>query len=189
MTYLEDAHSKANAYYRTAAGLMNELAVFDANRYERAGAMKKNGVSELEKGLSAYGNSKKETGTETAKAVMSVKKAEVTSIPKTYQELQGVDKSISPKENMMNKEDGLVFKIQIGVFKNKPNADALNAIPPISEVYLADRGLTKYFSGRYKTFGEANSNVAKVQEAGFSGAFVVVFKDGVQITLTEELKK
>ena len=56
------------------------------------------------------------------------------------------------------------------------------------EVITPAKGLTKYFAGEYASYTEAETQVSVVQAAGFAGAFVVVFKDGKQVNLTDEMK-
>jgi hypothetical protein len=94
-------------------------------------------------------------------------------------------------ENAFRKstDESLVYKIQIGVFRNEPNKSSLAKIPAISKIAIPDRDLTKYFAGNYSTYAKAQEDLSIVRAAGFEGAFVVVFKDGKQINLTEELKK
>ena len=77
----------------------------------------------------------------------------------------------------------LEYKIQIGVFRNTPNQKALEKIPAISKSTSDSNGLTKYYSGSWSKYSEAQSMVKIIQEAGFQGAFVVAFCDGEQISL------
>ncbi len=84
---------------------------------------------------------------------------------------------------------GYEYRIQIGVFRNEPDESALIKIPKTTKIEIPSKGLTKYFAGSYSTYRDALSDLNKVKDAGFSGAFVVVFKDGKQINLTDDLKK
>ncbi|GAO30375.1 PD40 domain-containing protein [Geofilum rubicundum] len=83
----------------------------------------------------------------------------------------------------------LEYRIQIGVFRNEPNAAALANIPQISSEALPDKPLRKYFSGSWPAYETAKSQVENIREAGFPGAFVVAFFNGQQISLEEARKK
>jgi len=185
---LDQARAESKEYFRKAMDMIDPINGFDMDRYERSGAIKRSGVKVQEAGLVQYA--------ETIGENESVESEVKSTVPKTYQELQGFEavEEKSPKELV---EDAfktkatkqLVYKIQIGVFKNEPNAGAVAKIPEVSKVEIPDRGLTKYFSGKYKSYAEAQKDLQRVQSAGFSGAFVVVFENGQQINLTDELKK
>lgn len=77
-----------------------------------------------------------------------------------------------------------VYRIQLGVFRNTPNADKLSQLgATITRQHLADKGLTKYFCGAYSSYADAMEQLDKVKETGFSGAFVVAFMNGEQVKL------
>jgi hypothetical protein len=187
LSALEQLQSEGAEYFKEAGELVSEEMGFDILLYEKAGTIKRNGVKIQEKGLMEYSG-----------ATESNEKIEVESpkktIPKTYQELQGGVEEKEPAkvvENAFRKstDESLVYKIQIGVFRNEPNKSSLAKIPAISKIAIPDRDLTKYFAGNYSTYAKAQEDLSIVRAAGFEGAFVVVFKDGKQINLTEELKK
>jgi len=203
LSYLDDQQDRAKEYFRKAFELIDPINGFDSERYERSGALKRTGVQIQEDGLFKF--VELQGGDPVLPYRAQPKSGEPKAkVPKTYQELQGFSK---PKEVVKKepqevskvvenafkkpepKQDELVYKIQIGVFRNDPNAQALSQIPPISKIVLPERGLTKFFSGSYKTYAEAQNNLVKVQQAGFAGAFIVVFKAGKQIKLTEDLKR
>ncbi|MCG8580564.1 MAG: SPOR domain-containing protein [Bacteroidales bacterium] len=186
LTYLENLQSEGREYFNEAMEMIDPVNGFDIVRYERAGTIKRAGINAQEQGLTRYAESKGDTNDKVP--------ATKTKVPKTYQELQGFDvakeEPAKVVENAFKKsEDKLVYKIQIGVFKNEPNGDAVSKIPPISKQKIANKQLTKYYAGNYASYNEANKNVQQVRDAGFPGAFIVVFKEGRQINLTEELKK
>ncbi len=116
-------------------------------------------------------------------------------VPKTYQELQSGEQTTTEPAKVVEKAfkkeptNALIYKIQIGVFRNEPNAQAVSKIPPISKIEIPTKGLTKYYAGEYSSYAEAQKDISRVQAAGFPGAFIVVFKAGKQINLTEELKR
>ncbi len=187
LTYIEEGLAESKAYFKEALELTKPINGFDLERFERAGAIKRSGVQVQEKSLFKYVEQKSGTSIKVEPDLPR------NNVPKTYQELQGSAVSVEPAkvvEQAFAKPDDtkLVFKIQIGVFRNKPNETALNQIPPISKTEIPGRNLTKYFAGKYSDYSDAQNDLIKVREAGFNGAFVVVFKNGKQINLTEDLK-
>ena len=188
-TFLEEPQGRANAYFRKANEYDMELMGFDLETYERAGAMKRSGVSEQEAALFAY----------LEYAQGAPEKAKTTApkgkVQKTYQELHKGDEAVKSaaatgkKEEVKSAPNAIVYKIQIGVFRNEPNKAALNLIPAVSTISIPGKGLTKYYAGRYDSYKEAQQMIDSVRMAGFTGAFVVAFKGEKQINLSEELKK
>ncbi|TRX62973.1 SPOR domain-containing protein [Carboxylicivirga sp. M1479] len=186
LSELRELRASANEYYKEAIGMIDVKQGFDVVRYEKSGAIKRTGVGVQEQALKKYTELK---GNETLPVESEVN----SNVPKTYQELQGYDvekdnpaKVVEQAFAKTNK--GLVYKIQIGVFRNEPNAGAVAKIPAISKTNIPNKDLTKYFAGNYDTYSKAQKDVSAVKAAGFEGAFVVVFKDGQQIKLTDELK-
>lgn len=84
--------------------------------------------------------------------------------------------------------DKPVYKIQLGVFRNKPNAAQLAKFETISTQSVPDKGLTKYFEGAYSTYQAAYANLSNVKNNGFAGAFIVAFLNDKQIKLSEAQK-
>jgi hypothetical protein len=77
----------------------------------------------------------------------------------------------------------LEYKIQIGAFKKNPDQKLLDKIKPITKSEPDESGLTKYYSGSYEKYEDAKLMVSTIREAGFPGAFVVAFLDGIKIPL------
>ena len=75
------------------------------------------------------------------------------------------------------------YKIQIGIFRNTPDPKAIGKIPSITKELLPESGLTKYFSGSWSKYEDAQNMVKTIRNAGFPGAFVVAFIDGAQVDL------
>lgn len=90
--------------------------------------------------------------------------------------------------NSASTADKPVYKIQLGVFRNKPDENKMKQLSQISSIEIPEKGLVKYFSGSYKTYSEAIDNIAQARDAGFSGCFVVAFINNVQVKLSEAQK-
>ncbi|MGZ4159056.1 MAG: SPOR domain-containing protein, partial [Bacteroidia bacterium] len=87
-------------------------------------------------------------------------------------------------------DSGVVFKVQIGAFKDEVPLDMANKFLKIAKKgihnYNDENGLTIYSVGVFKTYDEAaqvKSEVAK--EADINDAFIVAYKDGVKISVED----
>lgn len=83
--------------------------------------------------------------------------------------------------------EGLVFKVQVGAFRNPLPANAFNTISPIA-AETTPQGFTRYTAGLFLKFGTANSAKTEIRKIGYSDAFVVAFYNGKRISLAEALK-
>ncbi len=192
---------QGNAYFREAKKALSTLGGLNIEDFEKAGAMKRAGIESQENALKLYN----ELISEGYQPKESVSKPVKSVVQKSYSELQkGSDAIVAPKKETAipekQKEEAQVlpaktestvalkeeYRIQIGVFRNAPNNESLSKIPEISKIELIGRGLTKYFSGHYKTKPEAEDAIDNVVRAGFAGAFVVYFKDGKITSLPKE---
>ena len=78
--------------------------------------------------------------------------------------------------------EGLVFKVQIGAFRNAIRQNLFKGIDPITGEKTAT-GLTKYMAGIFKEYNVAKNAQDKIHGIGFKDAFVVAFLNGKQIPL------
>jgi hypothetical protein len=76
----------------------------------------------------------------------------------------------------------ITYKVQIGLFRNAPNATALAKIPPVTSEPVENSELTRYYSGNFDDKAEAEKVAADIEKAGFPGAFVVPFINGKRVT-------
>lgn len=77
---------------------------------------------------------------------------------------------------------GLVYKIQVGAFRNPLPQDHFNEFAPISGEKL-NNGITRYMVGYFTTFDPANSARSEVNRLGYSDAFVVAYCNGERISI------
>ncbi len=184
---------QGNAYFREAKKALSTLGGLNIEDFEKAGTMKRAGIESQENALKLYDELLAEGYQPKEKA----KKKVVGVVQKSYSELQKGDEASENKtvEEVIPEKKELVqndpikeentsllneeYRIQIGVFRNAPNKESLTLIPEVSTLELEGRGLTKYFSGHYKTKQEALDAIGSVVDAGFAGAFVVYFKNGI----------
>jgi hypothetical protein len=82
--------------------------------------------------------------------------------------------------------DGLVFKVQIGAFRNAVANDQFGSISPIAGETLPN-GLTRYTAGLFMDFTSADQAKAQIRSMGYSDAFVVAYLNGKRIPIYEAL--
>ena len=70
--------------------------------------------------------------------------------------------------------DGVVYKIQLGAFRNSSAVKNFKGLYPLSGEML-DNGVTKYYTGLFRRFADADDALRKVHEYGFKDAFIVAF--------------
>jgi len=80
--------------------------------------------------------------------------------------------------------EGLVFKVQIGAFRNAIPQDHFKGFAPIM-AEDAGNGITRYTAGFFKTFNMANEAKNSIRTIGYSDAFVVAFFNGKRININE----
>ena len=84
--------------------------------------------------------------------------------------------------------DGLVFKVQIGAFRNPIPQDLFKGIKPIT-AETTPQGLKRYTAGLFNKFATANKAKTQVNGLGYRDAFVVAFFNGKRISMNEALAK
>lgn len=92
--------------------------------------------------------------------------------------------SVSDSEPTSNDEpvtDEVVFRVQLGAFKNKPTADTYNKVPDL--IIVKSGGYYRYMSGSFSGFTEAAAHKVKMSVEGYKGAFVVAYKNGKRVPL------
>ncbi|TLX75163.1 hypothetical protein E9993_09685 [Labilibacter sediminis] len=190
---------QGNAYFREAKRSLSTPGGLSIEGYEKAGAMKRAGIESQEEALYLYrdilNNGASTEGVSERKKAVGVVQKSYSEIHKgeeaaqSVKEVKEVEKEEQPEAvQKQEAESSDEYRIQIGVFRNPPNANALAKIPEVSSVELKGRGLTKYFAGKYNTYEEAAEVVDQIVEAGFPGAFVVYFKDGAVSSIPKNVK-
>jgi hypothetical protein len=82
---------------------------------------------------------------------------------------------------------GLIFRIQVGVFRNAVPDYFFREFSPVSGERLTDE-LTAYLTGFFVNSAQANDARGQVRGLGYSDAFVVAYCDGKRITLKQALE-
>ncbi len=178
--------AKSNSYFNEANQILETVGGVSLEEYKKAGSMKKAGIDSQEKALFRY-QELIENGM--VSEVEPVQTAPKGKVQKSYSELQKGEEAYketkvpekTPVQETLPKTEvasASEYRIQIGVFRNPPNANALSKIPPTTKIELEGRGLTKYYSGHFKTRAEAENALPEVETAGFPGAYIVYFENG-----------
>ena len=103
---------------------------------------------------------------------------------------EGVDDSemLSSQETEPMVIDNVVFKVQIAASSNRlePKPHNFKGLDDISRERLD--GLFKYYYGYTSDYNKIKSMQEKAKTVGYSSAYIVAFKDGKQISVTDALK-
>lgn len=87
------------------------------------------------------------------------------------------------------KEQGLlntgevVFRVQLGAYRGKIKESVFDGVKTLS--FPAPGGITKYVTGSFNTYQLAYLHKLDMRKRGFEGAFVVAYKDGKRISVTD----
>ena len=99
-----------------------------------------------------------------------------------------VNKAVYNKNNPIPintvQPSGIIFKVQIGAFRNPIPQDLFKGFDPISGETSAT-GITRYTAGYFKNFEAANAAKRDINKIGYKDAFVVAFCNGKRISIPE----
>ncbi len=76
---------------------------------------------------------------------------------------------------------GLIYRIQIGIFKNLDSKQYFKGIEPVMAESVEGKDLIRYSVGLFSQFEDANEALSKVKERGFTDAFIVAFYNQVRV--------
>jgi hypothetical protein len=82
--------------------------------------------------------------------------------------------------------EGLVFKVQIGAFKNPIPQNSFKGMNPLT-AERTQSGMIRYTAGLFKDLDPAKVAKGKVQGLGYTDAFIVSFYNGKRITYNEAM--
>lgn len=97
------------------------------------------------------------------------------------------DKKNKKDKNKPEVEMGVLFKVQIATssIKTDLKPENFNGLEGV-DLYEAG-GLYRYTYGKEKTMSDANQLQLQLKDKGFKDAFIVAFKDGVRIPISEAI--
>ncbi len=165
-----------------------------AERFEQAATVKRRGMEHMTEAMNRYRDHadgsfplpRKGRRSEPESVVVGLQE-QPTEEPETAvaePETVVAEQETAAEEQVAEKP---VYKIQLGAFRNQPNEAKLSVFQDITTLELPQQGLTKYFSGLYSTYAEAQQNIERARSE-FAGAFIVAFLGQTQIKLSEAQK-
>ncbi len=83
-------------------------------------------------------------------------------------------------------QDGLVFRVQIGAFKNQLANDAFKGLSPLNGETVGN-GYIRYTAGNFVKFENASAVKNDLKNLGYDDAFVVAYFNGKRITVAEAI--
>ena len=92
----------------------------------------------------------------------------------------------APQAGPIDDQNGVVFKVQIGAFKNKDLSKYLNRGGEF-QGESAD-GLKKYTLGTFRDYWEADTFKKYLREMGVKDAWIVSYKDGQRVPIKDVLE-
>ncbi len=85
-----------------------------------------------------------------------------------------------------NPNEGIVFKVQIGAFKNKDLSKFIDNNPNFSGD--EEGGMKKYSIGIFRDYWEADAFKKYLREMGVKDAWIVSYKDGQRVDIKDVLE-
>ncbi len=85
------------------------------------------------------------------------------------------------------KTGGVVFRVQLGAYRGKINETVFRGVKTLA--FPSAGGVTKYVTGSFGTYQQSYISKLEMKKLGFSGAFVVAYKDGHRISVTDLVNK
>lgn len=78
----------------------------------------------------------------------------------------------------------VIIRVQLGAFRYKLSQNIFKEIPDLV-VIKGDDGLTRYYTGSFNDVNQAAAHKVQMLLGGFEGAFLVAFRSGKRISMTE----
>jgi N-acetylmuramoyl-L-alanine amidase len=83
---------------------------------------------------------------------------------------------------------GTFYRIQIGAVGSEAEPGAFGGISPVTGEHLKDKGLFKYYAGKFSRYDDASAALPRIQTQGFEDAFIVAWYNGIQVS-TQKAKQ
>ncbi len=98
------------------------------------------------------------------------------------------EQKVKRKEVLTEKGDGLVYRVQVGAFKNALPDHVFKEFSPISTEQIPESDITRFLAGFFPTQASAQAAQKEIIDLGYNDAFVIAYVDGERISLTEANK-
>lgn len=113
---------------------------------------------------------------------ISKMRGELTSVKAELAQLKE-----APPTNSMDFSKGVVFKVQIGAFKNKDLSKYFENNPNFGGE-ATDKGEQKFTIGIFRDYWEADKFKKYMREMGVKDAWIVPYKDGQRVEIKDVLE-
>jgi hypothetical protein len=80
--------------------------------------------------------------------------------------------------------EGTLFRVQIGAYSNRMSPKVFSDAPDVSELIGSD-GIVRYYSGEFSSPESASEHKINMIQKGYAGSFIIAFKDGKRIKLSD----
>jgi hypothetical protein len=104
------------------------------------------------------------------------------AIAKAKQDAEGATPTAAPVD-----DSGVVFKVQIGAFRNKDLSKYFENNPNFGGEN-DDDGMQKITLGRFRDYWEADTFKKYLREMGVNDAWIVPYKDGARVAMKDVLE-
>jgi tetratricopeptide (TPR) repeat protein len=84
--------------------------------------------------------------------------------------------------------DGAFYRIQMGAFGKAVDPGAFKGISPITGELIPERGLVKYYAGKFSRYDDASGALSRIRSAGYQDAFIVAWYNGSTVS-TQKAKQ
>jgi tetratricopeptide (TPR) repeat protein len=84
--------------------------------------------------------------------------------------------------------EGTFYRIQLGAFGSMVNPGEFGGISPITGERLKERGIIKYYAGKFSRYEDASAAMPRIQSIGYEDAFIVAWYNGMQVS-TQKAKQ
>lgn len=110
-------------------------------------------------------------------------KVKVIDVVSVFDKLTLQRLSVLSDETKLIKTDEVVFRVQLGAYRGKIKESVFKGVQTLS--FPTSGGITKYVTGSFGTYQQAYIHKLTMKSMGFAGAFVVAYKDGKRIKVTD----
>lgn len=149
----------------------------------------KSELSSIQGQLSSYQATMSEKDAKIAELTDQLRKAEgqLNSARKSLAEAQQQAETTQATGPSVQSEDGIVFKVQIGAFRNKDLSKYFNNTENFSGE-ITDDGMQKITLGIFRDYWEADTFKKYLREMGVNDAWIVPYKDGTRVEMKDVLE-
>jgi tetratricopeptide (TPR) repeat protein len=88
----------------------------------------------------------------------------------------------------VNLPRGTFYRIQLGAFGSMVEPSEFGGISPITAERLIERGVIKYYAGKFTRYQDASVVLPRIQSQGYEDAFIVAWYNGIQLS-TQKAKQ